>query len=197
MKASRRVPVPVRLAAALGIALLAGACSSGSSSSSSTPAAAATSGTAAPAGASSTGSAVVISTGSSSGGKFLTNGSGRAVYMWVKDGHDQSACTGACSSTWPPVTTTGAATASGGAVSADLGTITRSDGTKQVTYDGHPLYYYVGDTGSGTVNGQGSNGYGAYWWVLAPSGSPITSSLTVTGASPSSSSGNGYGGGGY
>jgi predicted lipoprotein with Yx(FWY)xxD motif len=190
-----RVPAPVRLAAALGIALLAGACASSPSSSSSTQAA--TSSTAAPAGGSSTGSAVVISTGSSSGGSFLTNGSGRAVYMWVKDGHDQSMCTGACVSTWPPVTTTGSATASGSAMAADLGTITRSDGTKQVTYDGHPLYYYVGDTGSGTVNGQGSTGYGAYWWVLAPSGSPITSSVTVSGASPSSSSGTGNGGGGY
>jgi len=188
----RRTPVPVRLAAAVGVALLAAACGSSASSSSSTAAP-----TGAPAGASSASSAAVISTGSSSGGKFLTNGSGRAVYMWVKDGHDQSACTGACASTWPPVTTTGAATASGGAVAADLGTITRSDGTKQVTYDGHPLYYYVGDTGSGTVNGQGSTGYGAYWWVLAPSGSPITSSVTVTGASPSSSSGTGNGGGGY
>jgi predicted lipoprotein with Yx(FWY)xxD motif len=188
----RRTPVPVRLAVVVGAALLAGACSSTSSSSTS---AAAPTGT--PAGASATGSAVVISTGSSSAGKFLTNGSGRTVYMWVKDGHDSSACTGACASAWPPVTTTGSATASGGAVAADLGTITRSDGTKQVTYDGHPLYYFSGDSGSGQANGQGSTGFGAYWWVLAPSGSPITSSVTVTGASPSSSSGNGNGGGGY
>jgi predicted lipoprotein with Yx(FWY)xxD motif len=193
----RRTPVPVRLGAAIGVALLAAACSSGTSSSSSTPAATTTPTAAAPASASSTGSATVISTKSSSGGAFLTNGSGRAVYMWVKDTKDQSLCTGSCASTWPPVTTTGSATASGSAVSADLGTITRSGGTKQVTYDGHPLYYYVGDTGAGTVNGQGSTGYGAYWWILAPSGSPITSSVTVTGASPTSSSGNGYGGGGY
>jgi predicted lipoprotein with Yx(FWY)xxD motif len=190
------VPVPVRLGAALGVALLAAACSS-STSSSSTPAATATSAGAAAASSSSTGSATVISTKSSSGGAFLTNGSGRAVYMWVKDAKDQSMCTGSCASTWPPVTTTGSATASGSAVSADLGTITRSGGVKQVTYDGHPLYYYVGDTGAGTVNGQGSTGYGAYWWILAPSGSPITSSVTVTGASPSSSSGNGNGGDGY
>jgi predicted lipoprotein with Yx(FWY)xxD motif len=188
------VPVPVRLAAALAVAFLAAACASGSSTSS-TPAATATSAGAGAAGASSTGSATVISTKSSSGGAFLTNGSGRAVYLWVKDGKDQSVCTGACASTWPPVTTTGPVSAAGSAVSADLGTITRPGGTKQVTYDGHPLYYYVGDTGSGTVNGQGSNGYGAYWWILAPSGAPITSSVTVTGASPSASSGNGYGGG--
>jgi len=191
----RRTPVPVRLGAAIGVALFAAACSSGTSSSSSTPAATATSAGAAAASASSTGSAAVISTKSSSGGAFLTNGSGRAVYMWVKDAKDQSMCTGSCASTWPPVTTTGSVTASGSAVPADLGTITRSGGTKQVTYDGHPLYYYVGDTGAGTVNGQGSTGYGAYWWILAPSGAPITSSVTVTGASPTSSSGNGYGDG--
>jgi predicted lipoprotein with Yx(FWY)xxD motif len=188
----RRTPVLVRLGAALGVALLAAACSSGSSSTTS----ATTTGTpAAASSATSSATAAVISTKSSSGGAFLTNGSGRAVYMWVKDGKDQSMCTGSCASTWPPVTTVGPATASGGAVSADLGTITRSGGVKQVTYDGHPLYYYVGDTGAGTVNGQGSTGYGAYWWVLAPSGAPITSAVTVTGASPSSTSGNGYGDG--
>ena len=188
----RRTPVLVRLGAAVGMALLATACASGGGSSSTVSSATGT-----PAGASSATSsatATVISTKSSSGGAFLTNGSGRAVYMWVKDAKNQSMCTGSCASTWPPVTTTGSATASGSAVSADLGTITRSGGTKQVTYDGHPLYYYVGDTGAGTVNGQGSTGYGAYWWILAPSGAPITSSVTVTGASPSSSSGNGNGG---
>jgi predicted lipoprotein with Yx(FWY)xxD motif len=191
----RRTPALFRLGAAVGVAVLAAACSSGSSTSSSTPAATATSASASAAGASSTASATVISTKSSSAGEFLTNGSGRAVYLWEKDPKDQSTCTGSCASTWPPVTTTGSVTASGGAVSADLGTITRSGGVKQVTYDGHPLYYYVGDTGAGTVNGQGSTGYGAYWWILAPSGAPITSSVTVTGASPTSSSGNGYGGG--
>lgn len=189
----RRTPVLVRLGAAVGVAVLAAACSSGSSSSG----AAATGTPAAAASASSSAAGTVISTASSSAGKFLTNGSGRAVYLWVKDGKDKSECSGSCTSTWPPVTTTGTVTASGGAVQADLGTITRSGGTKQVTYDGHPLYYYVGDTGSGTVNGQGSTGYGAYWWIVAPSGSAITSSVTVSGATPSSSTGNGYGGDGY
>jgi len=115
--------------------------------------------------------------------------------MWVKDGHNQSMCTGSCASTWPPVTTSGAVTGSGGVVSADLGTITRSDGTKQVTYDGHPLYYYSGDSGSGMVSGQGNTGFGAYWWILAPSGSAITSSVTLSGAGASPSSGTGGTGG--
>ena len=71
------------------------------------------------------------------------------MYLWVKDTGDMSACTGACAGAWPPVTTTGTATASGSAKASDLGTITRSDGTKQVTYDGHPLYYFVGRLGPG------------------------------------------------
>jgi hypothetical protein len=73
-----------------------------------------------------------------------------------------------------------------------LTTITRSDGTKQVVYAGHPLYYYKLDTAAGQTNGQGSDNFGAMWWLLAPSGQPITSS-----SSSSSSSSAGGGGGGW
>jgi predicted lipoprotein with Yx(FWY)xxD motif len=188
----KRMPAPARLAAgvggALGVALLAAACSSGSSSSS-TPAAASGSG------------ATVITTASSSGNTFLTNGSGRAIYLWTKDTGSTSACTGACAGAWPPVTTTGTATTSGGAKSSDLGTITRSDGSKQVTYDGHPLYYFSGDSGPGTATGQGSDGFGAKWWLVAPTGSDVTASVasfsvggSTSAATPASSAG---GGGGY
>jgi predicted lipoprotein with Yx(FWY)xxD motif len=135
---------------------------------------------------------------------FLTNGSGRAVYLWVKDTGDASTCTGACAGAWPPVTATGTVTAAGSAKASDLGTITRSDGTKQVTYDGHPLYYFAGDSGPGTASGQGSDGFGAKWWLVAPSGSDVTASVTSftaasgPGAAPAatskpSSSGGGYG----
>jgi hypothetical protein len=102
--------------------------------------------------------------------------------MWAKDTNDTSACTGACAGAWPPVTTTGTATASGTAKASELGTITRSDGTKQVTYDGHPLYYFAGDSGPGTATGQGSDNFGAKWWLVAPSGGSVTgtvSSFTV------------------
>jgi predicted lipoprotein with Yx(FWY)xxD motif len=195
----RRTPVPVRLGAALSVVLLAAACGSSASSSSSS-ATSATTGTPAAASsatspATSAGAAMVISTKTSSAGKFLTNGSGRAVYLWVKDSHDQSMCTGSCASAWPPVTATGAVTGSGGVLSSDLGTITRSGGVKQVTYDGHPLYYYVGDTGTGTVNGQGSTGFGAYWWLVAPTGSAITSTVSLTGTSSSGTGGSGGSGG--
>ncbi len=188
-----RVPMPARLGALLATALLAAACgSSGTSSStsaSSTPAA----GSSSTATASS--AALVITTKSGSAGSYLTDGSGRTVYLWVKDGINKSNCSGACASAWPPVTASGTVTASGGALSKDLGSITRSDGTKQVTYDGHPLYYYAGDTSPGQTNGQGSDGFGAKWWLVSPNGTMITASESGTSPSSTATSSSGYGGG--
>src|SRR5215469_10532152 len=186
-----RVPVPVKLAAPLAVALLAAAaCSSGGSSSGSTSSSAA-----APAG--SAASSTVITTKTSSGGSFLTNGAGRSVYLFMADSTGKSTCDGACASAWPPVIASGQPTASGSAQASDLATITRSDGTKQVTYDGHPLYYFVCDTGPGTDKGQGIDGFGAKWWLVAPTGSSITTAVTVGGSGAGSSpSSGGYGGGG-
>ena len=91
-----------------------------------------------------------------------------------------SACSGACAQAWPPVPAAGTLTASGGAQASDLGTLTRSDGTKQATYDGHPLYYFVGDSGPGQTAGQGSDNFGAKWWLVGPSGAKITAADTAT-----------------
>ena len=182
-----RIPVPVKLGVPLAAAtLLAAACSSGTSSSAAAPAAsspaasspAASSPAAGNSGSAASASSTVISSASSSAGPVLINGSGRAVYVWAKDTKDMSACTGACASAWPPVQATGKVTAALSAVSSDLGTITRSDGTKQVTYDGHPLYYFSGDSGAGQANGQGSDNFGAEWWLVAPSGTDVTASVT-------------------
>jgi predicted lipoprotein with Yx(FWY)xxD motif len=181
-----RVPVPIRLAVPLGAALLAAACSS-SASSNASPSAAAP--------ASSATSSTVITTKTSSGGSFLTNGAGRSIYLFMADSSGKSTCDGACATAWPPVIATGQPTAAGGAQASALSTITRSDGTKQVTYNGHPLYYFQGDTGPGTDRGQGIDGFGAKWWLVAPSGSSITAAVTIGGAgAPASSS---SGGGGY
>jgi predicted lipoprotein with Yx(FWY)xxD motif len=178
----KRMSPPARLAAgvgaAFGVALLAAACSSGSSSSSS-GAAAPASGSAAASGSASGSGSTVITTASSSAGTFLVDGSGHAVYLWSKDSGNASTCTGACAGAWPPVTAAGTVTASGGAKASDLGTITRSDGTRQVTYDGHPLYFFSGDSGSGMATGQGSNGFGAKWWLVSPSGSDVTAAVTT------------------
>jgi predicted lipoprotein with Yx(FWY)xxD motif len=101
----------------------------------------------------------------SAGSKHLT------VYMFEGD-HGTSTCTGSCEKVWPPVTTTGEPTVHG-AVAADLGTTTRPDGTKQVTYKGQPLYFFVRDKDDGDTYGEGVNGFGADWYVIAPSGNKV------------------------
>jgi predicted lipoprotein with Yx(FWY)xxD motif len=110
-------------------------------------------------------------------GSILAVGSKKmTVYMFEGDKGPASSCTGACASVWPPVTTSGDPTASGMASSADLGTITRSDGATQVTYKGHPLYFFAKDKDAGDAYGQGVHGFGADWYVLAPSGSKVDKS---------------------
>ena len=147
------------MVALIGTAWLIGACGSGTTEG--TPASAASAPT------------VTIKTTTGRDGTYLTDLSGRALYMWVGDDHDRSNCSGECAVAWPPLVTRGAPKASGGAQSAYLGTITRSDGGRQVTYRGHPLYYFVVDFGPGTTKGQGGGSFGARWWLLAPSGAAI------------------------
>jgi predicted lipoprotein with Yx(FWY)xxD motif len=107
-------------------------------------------------------------------GTILAAGPQRlTVYMFVADKGSTSTCSGACAQVWPPVITSSSATAQGGAIVADLGTITRSDGTKQVTYKGHPLYYYAADKGSSSAYGQALSSFGAPWYVITPSGSEV------------------------
>ena len=174
---SKRTKLIAGVGGALSAAVVVAACSSGASSSAAAPAASPAGGSSSSAGASSSGG-TVITTAKSSGGTVLASSSGRAVYLWAKDTGDMSNCNGACAGAWPPVTTTRTATASGGAVASDIGTITRSDGTKQVTYDGHPLYYFSGDSGPGAASGQGSDAFGAKWWLVAPTGSDVTAGVT-------------------
>jgi Secreted repeat of unknown function len=79
------------------------------------------------------------------------------------------------------------------AKAGDLGTITRSDGTKQVTYDGHPLYFFSGDSGPGTATGQGSDGFGAKWWLVAPAvGGSAPAAPAASPAASSKSAGGGW-----
>jgi predicted lipoprotein with Yx(FWY)xxD motif len=93
------------------------------------------------------------------------------VYLFEGDKGKRSACTGACAAVWPPVT--GKPKAAGGAMSAHLGTITRSNGVKQVTYNGHPLYRYAKDGDAGDAYGEGIKSFGAEWYALAPSGKKV------------------------
>jgi predicted lipoprotein with Yx(FWY)xxD motif len=118
--------------------------------------------------------AVLISTKQDKLGTILAAGAKQmTVYLFEGDKGARSACTGACTQVWPPVTTTGQARSGGSAMAADLGTITRSDGSKQVTYKGHPLYRFARDGDKGDAYGQGVNGFGASWYVLSPSGSKV------------------------
>jgi predicted lipoprotein with Yx(FWY)xxD motif len=107
-------------------------------------------------------------------GTILAAGSKKmTVYLFEGDKAGASACAGACAAVWPPVTTSAAAVVHGAAMSADLGTIKRADGTTQVTYNGHPLYFFAKDKDSGDAYGEGVHGFGADWYVLAPSGSKV------------------------
>jgi len=110
------------------------------------------------------------------------------VYAFARDGRNRSTCTGACAKVWPPVTTLVKAKASSGANAGDLGMIARAGGMKQVTYKGHPLYFYVGDKTSATAAGQGIDGFGAHWYVLAASGREITTAPKSGSGTPTSTS---------
>jgi predicted lipoprotein with Yx(FWY)xxD motif len=173
-------------------ALTVSACgSSGSSSSattSTTPAAGASSSTAASP-ASGSGGATV--TAKAIGGQHvLTDSKGLTLYWFGPDTPTKSNCSGSCATYWPPVT--GPVTAGSG-VTGTLGTITRSDGTKQATYDGHPLYTYVGDKGPGENKGNGLNLSGGLWYEMTVSGAtPAAGSGASPSASSSSKGGYGY-----
>jgi predicted lipoprotein with Yx(FWY)xxD motif len=106
-------------------------------------------------------------------GRVLVDGRGRALYLFEKDTSSASTCDGACASIWPPLTTTGKPRAGAGIVAAKLGTTTRKDGKTEVTYGGHPLYYYAADTKPGDVRGQGLDQFGAKWYVLGAGGRKI------------------------
>ncbi len=115
-------------------------------------------------GSSATGSTTIMVKTDPKLGKILTNASGMTLYVYAKDTANTSNCTAACAANWPPLTTTGTPTAPTD-VTGTLGTITRSDGTKQVTYNGKPLYTFIKDTAPGNTTGQG---FGGVWSVATP-----------------------------
>jgi predicted lipoprotein with Yx(FWY)xxD motif len=172
-----KAPNPLRmllavLAVAAATAVLAACGSSGSSS-------------AGGSGSTSTSSPVATTAGSSlktatiGGAAVLTNAQGFAVYSFAPDTMTKSDCNGACAAAWPPVK--GPATAGAG-LTGKLGTIERSDGSAQATYDGHPLYTFVMDTGPGTDTGNGVDAFGGLWHALTASGSAAPAS-TPSGSS--------------
>jgi predicted lipoprotein with Yx(FWY)xxD motif len=116
----------------------------------------------------------VIDVGSTRLGKVLVSSSGRTIYLFLADRGMTSNCNSAgCVLYWPPVLTKGAPQAGAGVNASLLGTTHRMDGTTEVTYAGHPLYYFISDKKAGDVTGQGVNGFGAPWYVVSPSGMQI------------------------
>jgi predicted lipoprotein with Yx(FWY)xxD motif len=107
-------------------------------------------------------------------GKILVDSKGDTVYLFQKDTGPKSTCTGQCATAWPPVRATGKPTVAGGLSAGQVGTTPRSDGQPQVTYAGHPLYRFSGDSKPGDANGQGTNAFGALWYVLSSSGAAVT-----------------------
>jgi predicted lipoprotein with Yx(FWY)xxD motif len=149
------------------LALVAAACSGGGSSSG---AGLYGGGPATSSGAS---MAAVVDLRGSSLGQILVDGQGRTLYLFQADTAGKSNCQDACASAWPPYLSGGAPTAGTGVTAGRLGTIP-GDGGAQVTYHGHPLYHYAGDSEPGDTNGQGLNQFGARWYVVAPGGDRIT-----------------------
>jgi len=145
----------------VGLALLVACGSSPAPSAASTPSPAAT------------GTTIAVANDAKLG-SILVDGKGITVYLFVADTGTASTCYTSCANIWPPVLTNGAPQAGTGADKSKLGTTTRTDGKVEVTYGGHPLYYFIKDKKAGDTTGQGINGFGGLWWVMSASGEAIT-----------------------
>jgi predicted lipoprotein with Yx(FWY)xxD motif len=152
------------------VALVAAGCGSSGGTSTASPRAAG-------------GSSATVGVANTGLGKILVDSQGKTLYLFAQDTGTKSTCSGGCATAWPPLRASGKPTADGGAKASLLGTTPRSDGQPQVTYDGHPLYGYQGDSRAGDTNGQGVNGFGAPWYVLSPTGNDITTASSGSGAS--------------
>jgi predicted lipoprotein with Yx(FWY)xxD motif len=162
----RKLPTFVAAAATLAIALVSTACGSSAYS-------AGGYGAPIPASATSTVAAATIGVRNTSLGRVVVDSKGRTLYLFEKDTSRRSACSGQCAQYWPPLLTHGAPVARTGVKQSLVGKIKRANGSQQVTYAGHPLYLYVGDSKPGQTNGEGSQEFGAGWDVLSPSGKKI------------------------
>ena len=162
--------LPAAAAAVAALAACSSAGASPSSHNSSSPAVAAAS---------------TVKTATITGVTVLTNSKGFTLYSFAPDTPTTSKCNGTCAQNWPPVT--GPVTAAG--VTGTFGTIKRSDGSVQATFDGHPLYAFAGDTAPGQAKGNGLNAAGGLWHEITTSGAAAPA--------PAGGSSSGSGGGGY
>jgi predicted lipoprotein with Yx(FWY)xxD motif len=129
-------------------------------------------------------------------GKFLVDGQGHSLYLFEKDEGGESYCSGACAAVWPPLETDSMPHAAAGLQSAALGTIRRDDGDMQVTYHGHPLYYYAADASTrGKTAGEGLDQFGAEWYLVGANGKTVEEESSHEKPQSGSNSGSGSNGG--
>jgi predicted lipoprotein with Yx(FWY)xxD motif len=171
-----------------GAAVVITACGS-SSPSTTAPKAPASTSTAPASSSSNSSGSVMVSTRSTSIGTVLVNAQGHTLYWFAIDTPTKSNCNGTCASYWPPVMGKAVA-ASGTTLPKGFSTITRSDGSTQATYDGHPLYTYAADTAPGMTSGNDKNLSGGLWWAMTPTGAKPSSGGSAP--SPTSTGGGGY-----
>ncbi len=134
-----------------------------------------------------------ISLKQTSFGKTLADANGRTLYLFQADSRNVSNLSQAGQAVWPPFTAAAKPRALGGAVASQISTIKKVNGLSQIAYNGHPLYYFVGDHQPGQTAGQGLNEFGARWYVLALSGAAVISAPSSPAPAQSSSSGSSYG----
>jgi predicted lipoprotein with Yx(FWY)xxD motif len=158
---AKETSMRIRWLAAAGVAAVAISAAACSSSPSSTSAGSG------PASSATAGSGAALKTATINGVSVVTNARGFTLYSFAPDTATTSKCTGACAQIWPPVT---APVTAGQHVTGTLGKITRSGGSKQATYNGHPLYTYTADTAPGQANGNGINVNGGVWHEVTASG---------------------------
>ena len=158
-------------AAVVALAASASGCSSGGGSSSSSSS---SSSSAKPSGSASVGAQAVVKTATSGKlGTILVDAKGRTLYLFEADKAGKSECNGVCATAWPPYLGGDTPQAGTGVTGALLGTTIRKGGGVQVTYGGHPLYRYAGDSKPGDVTGQGLDQFGAKWFVMGVAGNKI------------------------
>jgi predicted lipoprotein with Yx(FWY)xxD motif len=128
-------------------------------------------------------------------GRYLVDSQGHTVYLFEKDEDGESYCSGACAAVWPPLETSTAPRGGAGVQDAELGTIERPDGDMQVTYHGHPLYYYAADASTpDNTKGEDVEQFGAGWYLVGAHGQPVE---PQSDSGSGSGSGSNDGGGGY
>jgi predicted lipoprotein with Yx(FWY)xxD motif len=137
-----------------------------------------------------------VTTTRSNLGPILADSKGKPLYLFARDKHGLSACTGTCASYWPPLLTTDAPVATAGVKATLLGTARRTDGTLQVTYAGHPLYTFKLDSKPRETKGEGTSFFGGSWYVLDAAGATVEKA-PARAASPSAAANAGGGGYGY